>query len=106
MSSKVALSCLNFHLRDEMRANICFLAEALFRKELFVSSISMTLEADYNRASKSIYEVTLLLELRKSEIVACAQANDLMAAITLAISKAEGLLHERFEFLQKDRISA
>ena len=102
MSSKINLTCLNFQLREGARANICALAEALFRQELFISNVNMTLEATYNRGSKYIYEVTLFLTLRNSEVVAFAQEDDLTVAVATAIKEAQGLLRDRLHFFRQE----
>ena len=107
MSSKIVLNCLNFQLRDEMRARICTAAESLFHHDLFVCEARLTLEGDYSRNSRTIYRASLLLELRSSEIVACGEADELMPAIASAVSQAERSLVERFHLLrQKSGVQA
>ena len=95
MSSKLSITCLDFKLRDELRAEISAAAEKLFHLELYVSSGRLTLGSDGSQQSKITYKASLVLKLRSSEIIARGQADLPMTAVKSVIDQAEHLLLER-----------
>jgi len=103
MNSKVFINCLNFKLRDELRAQICATIEKLFRLELFVANVRLTLESDYDRKSKIIYKASLLLELRNSEIIVCDEAELPLPAVKSIVDQAERQILERLYSRQIER---
>lgn len=105
MSSKVFINCPNFKLRDELRAQICAIVEKLFGLELFVANVRLTLESNYDRKSKIIYKASLLLELRKSEIIVCGEAELPLLAVKSIVDQAERQLLERLYLRQAERPS-
>lgn len=88
-----------------MQAQICAATDKLFRTELFVANVRLTLESDYDRKSKIVYKVSLLMELRSSEIVVCDEAELPLTGVKLVVDRAERQLLERL-YLRKAEQSA
>lgn len=102
MRAKILINCLNFNLRDEMRAQICANIEKLFHHDLHVSTARLTLEGDYNQRAKIIYKLAIILELRGSEIILCDETEELLPGIATIVDKAEGELLERIELRKQE----
>ena len=95
MSAKIFINVQHFELSAETRQKIHAAAAPLFEQDCCVTRVDITIEGEYARNTRILYNVTVRTQLRAEVFFEMKQGERLLPAVKTAISAMEKKLRER-----------